>query len=65
MHANHTDFQIEKLNDKQTRKLAEQASQWLLNVVDFQKSGRNSNQVVGELPTSGWISKQWLEIHPL
>ena len=32
--------------------------------VDFQESGRNSNQVVGELPTSGWISKQWLEIHP-
>ena len=39
-------------------------SQWLLNIVDFQESGRNSNQVVGELPTSGWISKQWLEIHP-
>ena len=27
-------------------------SQWLLNIVDFQESGRNSNQVVGELPTS-------------
>ena len=33
-------------------------SQWLLNMVDFQESGRNSNQVVGELPTSGWISNQ-------
>ena len=39
-------------------------SQWLLNIVDFQESGRNSNQVVGELPASGWISNQWLEIHP-
>ena len=35
------------------------------NIVDFQEGGgRNSNQVVGELPTTGWISNQWLEIHP-
>ena len=28
------------------------------------EGGQNSNHIVVGFPTSGWVSNQWLEIHP-
>ena len=35
----------------------------LLEDIDWE-GGQNSNHIVVGFPTSGWVSNQWLEIHP-
>ena len=35
----------------------------LLEDIDWE-GGQNSNHIVVGIPTSGWVSNQWLEIHP-
>ena len=35
----------------------------LLEYID-REGGQNSNHIVVDFPTSGWVSNQWFEIHP-
>ena len=35
----------------------------ILEDIDWE-GGQNSNHIVVGFPTSGWVSNQWLEIHP-